>query len=109
VVCGYTLPLMPRSRWVALLAIVPLPIWTWYILRFSRKVQPAAKAVMESEEKTVSILTENIAGVHVGKAFAPERQEIDKYGQSCDTFFTRVRSRIRLFADFTPVIRTIAM
>ena len=109
VVVGYILLVFTRSPWVALLSLAPIPVWTWYILRFSRRVQPAAKAVMESEEKTVSILTENIAGVHVVKAFATEGQEIRKYDESCDTFFHRVRTRIRLFADFTPVIRTIAM
>ena len=51
---------------------MPLPLWTWYILRFSKQVQPAAKAVMEAEDKNVSIITENIAGVHVVKAFATE-------------------------------------
>jgi len=56
-----------------LLSLVPLPIWTWYILRFSKVVQPAAAAVMEAEDKNVSIITENIAGVHVVKAFATEK------------------------------------
>ena len=36
---------------------------------------------MEAEDKNVSLITEAIAGVHVIKAFATERQEIDKYGR----------------------------
>ena len=107
VVGGYILLLMTRSPWVALLALAPLPIWTWYILRFSKTVQPAAKAVMEAEDRNVSIITENIAGVHVVKAFATERQEIEKYEANCATFFDRVLKRIRLFANFTPIIRAI--
>ncbi len=93
--------------WLALASLVPLPIWTWYILLFGKRVQPASKAVMEAGDKTMSILTENIAGVHVIKAFATEPQEIAKYGASCDTFFERTVHRIRLFAAFTPVIRAI--
>jgi ATP-binding cassette subfamily B protein len=93
--------------WLALASLVPLPVWTWYILRFGKRVQPASKAVMEAGDKTMSILTENIAGVHVIKAFATEPQEIAKYGASCDTFFERTVYRIKLFADFTPVIRAI--
>jgi ATP-binding cassette subfamily B multidrug efflux pump len=100
---------LTRSVWVALLAMVPLPIWTWYIMRFSRKAQPTLTAVMEAGDKNVSIITENIAGVHVVKAFASEQQEIGKYGQSCDTFFSRVMKRIGLFANFTPVVRGIAI
>ena len=39
---------------------------------------------MESEDRNVSIITENIAGVHVIKAFATEGQEIERYDENCD-------------------------
>jgi ABC-type multidrug transport system fused ATPase/permease subunit len=97
------------NKWVAVLSLVPLPIWTYYILRFSRKIQPVAKSVMEAEDRNVSIITENIAGVHVVKAFATESLEIGKYQANCDTFKERVLKRIRMFADFQPIIRSIAM
>ncbi|MDB5357907.1 MAG: putative transporter ATP-binding protein [Phycisphaerales bacterium] len=106
---AYIFLLITVSKSIALLSLVPLPLWTYYILRFSKTVQPAAKAVMEAEDRNVSIITENIAGVHVVKAFASERQEIEKYHANCDMFLTRVLKRIRLFADFTPIIRMIAM
>ena len=104
---GYIWMIGAINPWLAVAALVPLPIWTWYILRFGRRVQPASKAVMEAGDRTMSILTENIAGVHVIKAFATERQEVAKFGASCDTFFDRTVKRIQLFADFTPVIRGI--
>ncbi len=109
VVIGYIILIATRSPLVAALSLVPLPIWTLYVLRFSRRVQPAAKAVMEAEDKNVSILTENIAGVHVVKAFATERQEVEKYNANADAYFGRVRARIRMFADFQPVMRLIGM
>ena len=108
IVGGYLILLLSRSPWVAILSLVPLPIWTWYILRFSKRAQPALKATMEEGDKNISIITENIAGVHVVKAFATQKQEIGKYGTSCDSFFTKVMYRIRLFADFAPVMRSIA-
>ncbi|NLX12870.1 MAG: ABC transporter ATP-binding protein [Phycisphaerales bacterium] len=108
IVGGYIALLLSRSPWVALLALAPLPLWTWYILRFSRKAQPALQSIMETGDRNVSIITENIAGVHVVKAFGTERQEISRYDSNCDEFFTRVMYRIRLFANFTPVIRSIA-
>jgi len=108
IVGGYMALLLSRSPWVAALSMVPLPVWTWYILRFSRKAQPALKAAMEAGDKNLAVITENIAGVHVVKAFATEPQEIAKYGRSCDDFFGKVMHRIRLFADFAPVIRGIA-
>src|SRR5204862_1589610 len=66
------------------------------------------KSALEAEDRNVSIITENIAGVHVVKAFATEKQEIAKYKQNCEDFKGRVVRRIRLFADFNPVIRAIA-
>lgn len=109
IVGGYIALLLTRSPWVALLAVAPVPFWTWYIIRFSRRVQPAQKALMEAGDQNVSVITENLSGVHVVKAFATERHEIDKYAKSCDTFFDRVMHRIRLYANFTPVIRSISM
>jgi ATP-binding cassette subfamily B protein len=106
---GYIILLTTIDWRLALLSLVPLPLWTYYILRFSKIVQPAAKAVMEAEDKNVSLITEAIAGVHVIKAFATEKQEIGKYDTNVEEFLKRTLKRIRLFADFNPVIRTIAM
>jgi ABC-type multidrug transport system fused ATPase/permease subunit len=108
IVGGYIILIFTRSPWLALLSLAPLPIWTWYILRFSKTVQPAAKAVMEAEDRNVSIITENIAGVHVVKAFATEQQEISKFDTNVFGYLQRKLRQIRLFADFTPIIRAIA-
>ncbi|CAN5513883.1 ABC transporter ATP-binding protein [soil metagenome] len=97
-----------RNHWLALLALIPLPIWTIYILRFSKKMQPAVKSVLEAEDKNVSIIAENIAGVHVVKAFATEKQEVEKYSNNCVSFKERVLKRVKLVADFQPVMRGIA-
>jgi ATP-binding cassette subfamily B protein len=105
---GYIILIMTMSPWVALLAIVPLPIWTIYILRFSRKVQPVAKSVLEAEDKSIQVITENIAGVHVVKAFATEKLEIQKYSDAAAAFQERLLRRVRLSANFQPVIRGIA-
>ncbi len=104
---GYMVLILYINKTMAVLTLLPLPIWTWYILRFGKVVQPASKAVMTAGDKNVSLITENIAGVHVIKAFATEAQEVGKYNENCDVFFERVLKRIKMFADFTPVIRAI--
>jgi len=109
IVGGYIILLLTRSPWVAALALAPLPFWTWYILRFSSKAQAALKDEREVGDRNVSIITENVSGVHVVKAFATESAEIGKYNENCDAFFARVMRRVRLFAGFTPVIRSIAV
>jgi ATP-binding cassette subfamily B protein len=108
VVGGYIILLYTKSKWIALLSLAPLPIWIWYIMRFSKAIQPVTKSNMEAGDANVSILAENIAGVHVIKAFATERYEINKYNRNCDTFFERTRQRIAMFATFQPLIRGIA-
>ena len=108
IVGGFILLLLSRQPWAALIALIPLPLWTWYILRFSKKVQPTAKAVMEADDRNVQRITEAIAGVHVIKAFGTEKAEIDKYAGNCDQFYEIIRQRIRLFANFNPIIRSIA-
>jgi ATP-binding cassette subfamily B protein len=108
IVAGYMILIFTINHWLAALSLVPLPIWTWYILRFSKKVQPASKAVVEAEDRNVSIITENIAGVHVVKAFATEKQEVDKFKQGSGSYTERKLGQIRMFADFQPIIRGIA-
>ena len=100
--------LLAMSKTLALLSLVPLPIWCYYILRFSKRIQPAVKNALETEDRNVQLITENIAGVHVVKAFASEPQELAKYNHNADEFLRRVLVRIRMFANFQPIIRGIA-
>ena len=108
VVTGYIILILSKSPYVAIFAIAPLPVWTIYTLKFSKRVQPAAKAVLEAEDKSIQVITETAAGVHVIKAFATEKQEIAKYDSAAGEFQKRVLRRIALFANFQPVIRLIA-
>jgi len=103
----YICLLWTRSHTLAALALIPLPIWTFYIVRYGRRMQPANKLVLEADDRNVSLLTENIAGVHVVKAFATQDVEIEKYNANCDTFIGRVIDRVQLQANFTPIIRSI--
>ena len=98
-----------RSPWVAWLALIPLPIWTFYILRFSRIIQPVAHTVMEADDRNVSIITEAISGVHVIKAFATEGRRSRAMWPTATPTRVRVPRRIRMFANFQPIIRSIAM
>lgn len=109
IVLGFIILLASKQPWVAACAMAPLPLWIWYILRFSEKVRPVIKEVVEANDRNVQIITENIAGVHVVKAFATEQAEITKYSDNSEALFGRIRRRIRLFMNFHPVIRSIAM
>lgn len=105
---GYIVLLAIRAPLAAVLAIAPLPAWIWYTTRFSKRIRPAQQAVMEAGDKTVSVIAESMAGIHVVKAFATEPQEIRKYNTACDAFFEAVRERIRRYANFAPTVRGIS-
>lgn len=109
IVGGYMILLLTRSPWAALLAVLPLPIWAWYTIGFARRVRPAQRAASSASDETVRVLTENLAGVHVVKAFATQPQEIGKFNASCEAWKSAVLRRIRMFANYIPTIRAISM
>ena len=107
---GYMLLILTINPWLALLSLVPLPIWTWYILRFGKTRAAGRKARHGGGGQQRLVLTENIAGVHVIKAFATETAgDRQVRRQLRRVLRADVLKRIRLFADFTPVIRAIAI
>jgi len=108
IVGGYLALLLTRSPAATLLALAPVPVWVWYTIRFNRRVRPAQVAEMEAGDRNISLLTENLAGVHVVRAFAAEPYEIEKYARSCEQFLARVMQRIRFYANYAPVMRSIS-
>lgn len=107
-VIGMIILILSVNKWMALLALVPVPFWICYILRFSKTIQPAQAAYMKAADELVTVVTENVAGVHVVKAFATEQTEIAKYDAAADRFFDKVMAAVRLWRNFVPVIRGIA-
>jgi ATP-binding cassette subfamily B protein len=107
-VLGNILLILSINPWAALVALIPVPLWIWYILRFSKIIQPAQDAQMKAGDALVTVVTENVAGVHVVKAFATEGKEVEKYNRTADVFFDKVMAAVRLWRNFVPVIRGIA-
>jgi ATP-binding cassette subfamily B protein len=108
VVVAYNVLLATINWEIALAAFIPIPLWIWYINGYSKKMQPAQAAFMQSGDDLVTVFTENIGGVHVVKAFATEETEIKKYNKAADIFFDRVMAVVDLTRNFVPTIRGIA-
>jgi ATP-binding cassette, subfamily B, multidrug efflux pump len=107
-VIGNILLIVSRNPAMALLALVPVPFWIWYIMRFSRRIQPLQREQMQAGDKLVTVVTENVSGVHVVKAFATERTEIAKYNASADDYLERIMAGVKLWRNFVPTIRGVA-
>jgi ATP-binding cassette subfamily B protein len=107
-VIGYWIVILFISKWLALAALVPVPFWIWYILRFSKRMQPAQLAQMKSGDDLVTVFTENVAGVHVVKAFATEKTEIAKYDRAAGLYFDKTMDTVLMWRNFVPIVRGMA-
>jgi cyclophilin family peptidyl-prolyl cis-trans isomerase len=64
-----------RNKWLAALSLAPLPIWSWYILRFSKKIQPAVKSALEATDYLVRRRAADILRERAGGSAAARRVE----------------------------------
>jgi ATP-binding cassette subfamily B multidrug efflux pump len=94
---------------VALAAMAPLPIWFWAIRRFAILAQPIYEAQTKCQDKMVEVLTENIAGVHVIRAFATEDQERQKFNVAAGKVRGKLMEAVTLRVKMIPLIRGIAI
>ncbi|HEY3321007.1 MAG TPA: ABC transporter ATP-binding protein [Planctomycetota bacterium] len=93
---------------LALYALIPLPFWCLAIRRFAITMQPVYQKQVKASDTMVGILTENIAGVHVVRAFATENLEHEKFKGSCDTLLGWLLKAVRIRVIMNPVVRVIA-
>ena len=94
---------------VSVAALIPLPFWVWVIRRYAVRSQPIYVRQTEASDEMVRRLTENIAGVHVVRAFATEALECEQFNKASESLLERVLEGIRLRVTMGPVIRGIAV
>ena len=107
-VAGYFGVLLYRSPTLAGYAVFSLPVWYAAIRYFALKSRPIYEKQMAAGDDMVQLLTENIAGVHVVRAFATEVLEKNKFKARCQTLLSRLLEGARLQQYMTPAIRGIA-
>jgi ABC-type multidrug transport system fused ATPase/permease subunit len=106
---GYFAMLVYDGTWeIALAALIPLPLWIWAIRRYAVLAQPIYERQSVAADEMVRHLTENIAGVHVVRAFATEDLERHKFESACKTLKERLMEGVRLRVQMRPLIRGIA-
>lgn len=93
---------------IAFAALAPIPFWTWAIRRFAILSQPIYRKQVKASDHMVNVLTENIAGVHVVRAFASEKQEIQKFNDANSSLLQRLLEGVWLRVSMNPLVRGIA-
>lgn len=105
---GYFIVLWWRSPMLAGIAACSLPVWLWAIRHFAIRARPIYEAQMKASDAMVQTLTENIAGVHVIRAFATEELEKKRFAERCRDMFAALMLGCKLQTWMSPLIRLIA-
>ena len=109
-ILGYfALLLYQGNGTIALAALAPLPFWIIAIRRFAVLSQPMYVRQLEASDEMSRQLIENIAGVHVVRAFATEKQEYGKFRIACEDLLNRLLEGVALRSFYNPLIRGIAV
>lgn len=87
---------------LACLATTPL---LWYMTaRFSRSVRPAYSRTRDLQDKQVTVLSENLQGVHVVKGFAREPEEQVRFRKAADAVRENRKWVFRRVSVFNPSV-----
>ena len=105
---GYFGMIVSLSPLLGLAALVPLPFWIWAIRRYAVLSQPIYDRQLQASDEMVRVLTENVAGVHVVRAFATEDLERAKFKDRCGRLLARMLDGVTLQQRMTPLLRGIA-
>jgi len=101
--------MLSQGSWImAVAALGTLPFWFWAIRAYALRSQPIYERQMAAGDEMVRVLTENVAGVHVVRAFATEDREKEKFAARCKVLLDRLLEGVRLSATMTPLIRAVA-
>lgn len=87
----------------ALLAVCIAPIIFLLSILFFKKEQKVWQAHEDEQDKLTSIVEENLAGIRVTKAFATEKQEIEKFGKQNKATRKIAIQHVNLHALYWPV------
>ncbi len=89
---------------LTLLAIIPMPLLTFVIIFFGKKIHFHFKLVQKSFATMSGQVQESISGIRVVKAFVQEKAELDKVSRSAYEYVKENIALVRIFGIFHPVL-----
>ncbi len=93
---------------LTLLALIPLPFLSLMAVKFGKIIHSKYKKVQESFSNMSDKAQENFAGIRVVKAFAQEKEEIDKFGESNRENYDRNVDMFKYSSLFHPLVQFIS-
>ena len=92
------------SAQLTLMALVVLALMVAVAVVYGRVVRPMWLAYRSQQAQLTRVLTENLNGIRVVKAFATEEREIEAFGVESDAMRERAMAPIRLRARAMPLM-----
>ncbi len=89
---------------LAALSLLPVPLVVVLASRFGRRSRPALQEVQQQIAELTAFAQENISGIRVVKAFARERQQVQRFRVAAERLFRQAIFANRLQARFVPSI-----
>ncbi len=87
---------------VALLALIPFPVFIYTAIRFGRIMRPNFKRIQEQMGILANTMQESMTGIGVVKAFARESYELQKFDRENDIWFDQRYRVIRSWGNNWP-------
>ncbi|WP_438022432.1 ABC transporter ATP-binding protein [Sorangium sp. So ce233] len=98
---GFLVYTSPRLT-LLMLSVVP-PVLVGAVI-YGRKVRKLSRAVQDSLARSSEIAEEALSGIRTVRAFAAEKQEVERYAGQVAESFERARTRVRASGAFSGVV-----
>jgi ATP-binding cassette subfamily B protein len=92
---------------LALLSLAAIPFALWVVIRFSSRVRKKTYELRQQYGELQTALSENLAGVQVVRAFAREKDQIDKFEGIADSLADNTVNTARIWAFNAPLVNVI--
>ncbi len=92
------------DRYVALVTIPLVPVYVVLMILFIRRIHPMFHHMRDELDRSTQILSENVQGVQVVRAFGREHEEAGRYDVTIRGVLDRWLRLVRNFAVFQPCI-----
>ncbi len=90
--------MLPMNVKLTLISITLVPVLFFFAFIFFQKVRKVFKEADETEGELSTVLQENLSGVRVVRAFAQQKQEIEKFDEKNTQYRDKTYKLIRLLA-----------
>jgi ATP-binding cassette subfamily B protein len=100
----FVLFLVYMDRWVALIGLPFLPLYVAAMVIFSGRLHPMFHDMRHELDRATEILSENVQGIQVVRAFGREPEEISRYERAVQAIYERWLRLAGAFAIYQPTI-----